>query len=458
MGEPKNATRAHGMHRLSPAFVRRCTKPGVYFDGGGLRFRVYPNKTRLWVMRIVVGGRRRDISLGAFPSIPLADARSQAEVIRKAVAQGRDPTPQKRPADALSSHPRASMREDERSTFEQSWRAFWAAKEPQLSNGKHRDQWVTTMKTYVLPHIGHRPVADVTPSEVIQLLTPIWHTKEETARRVLQRIDAVFMSAITRQLREKVSPCLGVARELGNRRISRAHYAALPHAEVPAFLTRLRTRRGPLASRLAFEFLILTATRSGETRGATWAEIDLADRCWTIPLYRVKTRVTHIVPLSDRALAILREAKAEHRDSNLCFPNAKGKLFSDMVFTKTLRDMGLGERATAHGFRTAFKVWAAESGVRDAVSEAALAHTDPNKVRAAYRRTNFIEDRRSLMQAWSDFACQHEVPRRHITRARSPQTYASAPTERSNHRPPRQFSRGKLNKSPTKTTTATATR
>jgi integrase len=449
--------RAHGMHRLSPTFVRRCTKPGVYFDGGGLRFRVYPNKTRLWVMRIVAGGRRRDISLGAFPAIPLADARSQAEVIRKAVAQGHDPTPQKRPAEALSSHPTTSAREDERPTFEQCWRAFWAAKEPQLSNGKHRDQWVMTMKTYVLPYIGHRPVADVTPSEVIQLLSPIWHAKEETARRVLQRIDAVFISAITRQLREKVSPCLGVARELGNRRTSRAHYAALPHAELPAFITRLRKRRGPLASRLAFEFLILTATRSGETRGATWAEINEADRCWTIIPDRVKTRIAHVVPLSDRALAILREAQVERRDSNLCFPNAKGKPFSDMVFTKTLRDMGLGKRATAHGFRTAFKVWAAESGVRDEVSEAALAHTDPNKVRAAYRRTNFIEDRRSLMQAWCDFVCQQEAPRRDIARARS-QTHASAPAGRSNRRPPREFSRGKLSKSLTKRITATATR
>ena len=400
---------ARAIHRLSPAFVRQCTKPGVYLDGGGLRFRVYPNKTRLWVMRIVAGGRRRDISLGAFPTIQLADARSRADAIRKAVAEGRDPATEKRTAKATAAH-QTSPRDDERPTFEHSWLAFWAAKEPQLSNGKHRDQWVTTMQTYVLPHIGRRPVADVTPSEIIELLKPIWHAKEETARRVLQRVDAVFMSAITRQLRERVSPCAGVARELGSRRVSRAHYAALPHGEVPAFITRLRKRSGPLASRLAFEFLVLTATRSGETRGAMWTEMDLPGRCWTIAADRMKTRVEHIVPLSDRAVAILGEAKAEHGDSGLCFPNAKGKPFSDMVFTKALRDMALGDRATAHGFRTAFKVWAAESGVRDEVSEAALAHTDPNKVRAAYRRTNFIEDRRPLMQAWCNFISLQEKP------------------------------------------------
>jgi integrase len=243
----------------------------------------------------------------------------------------------------------------------------------------------------------------VMPGEVIELLNPIWHAKEETARRVLQRVDAVFVSAITRELRDKASPCTGVARELGNRRHNREHHAALPHAEVPTFLAALRKRKGPLASRLAFEFLVLTATRSGETRGAMWNEIDFDVRRWTIAANRMKARVEHVVPLSDCAVAILREAKAEHSGSALCFPNAKGKPFSDMVFTKALRDMGLGQRATAHGFRTAFKIWAAETGVRDEVSEAALAHTDPNKVRAAYRRTNFIEDRRVVMQAWCNF-------------------------------------------------------
>ena len=403
MGEPKGG-RKHAIHRLSPTFVRQCTKPGVYLDGGGLRFRIYPNSTRLWVMRIVASGRRRDISLGAFPTISLADARSQAGTMRKAVAEGRDPAAEKQAAKAASaSPPVASVHHDERPTFEDCWLTFWAAKEPQLSNGKHRDQWVATMKTYVLPHIGGRPVADVMPGEVIELLNPIWHAKEETARRVLQRVDAVFVSAITRELRDKASPCTGVARELGNRRHNREHHAALPHAEVPTFLAALRKRKGPLASRLAFEFLILTATRSGETRAAMWNEIDFDARRWTIAANRMKARVEHVVPLSDCAVAILREAKAEHSGSALCFPNAKGKPFSDMVFTKALRDMGLGQRATAHGFRTAFKVWAAETGVRDEVSEAALAHTDPNKVRAAYRRTNFIEDRRVVMQAWCNF-------------------------------------------------------
>jgi integrase len=372
-------------------------------DGGGLRFRIMPNGSRTWIMRITIRGVRRDISIGPLATVSLAKAREKAHEIRKAVAEGRDPAserarrrPPKTPSEAVAA--------TERPTFAACWRSYWAVKEPQLSNGKHRDQWVSTMQTYVLPHIGHRAVGDIKPSEIIDLLKPIWHTKEETARRVLQRVDSVFVSAITRELRDKASPCTGVARELGNRRHTQVHHAALPYTEVASFLGKLRQRVGPLASRLAFEFLVLTATRSGEARGATWSEMDLPARLWTISAQRMKARAEHSVPLSDQAMAILKAARAAFPDSDLCFPNVKGACFSDMVFTKALRDMGLGARATAHGFRTSFKTWAAETGVRDEVSEAALAHTDPNAVRAAYRRTTFLDERRVVMQAWADFA------------------------------------------------------
>jgi len=428
MGEP-HVSRNCAIHRLSPTFVRQCRAPGVYHDGGGLRFRVLPNGARIWVMRIVIAGWRRDISFGPLATTSLADARLKADDIRKAVAQGRDPVAERAAAKSLAvRRGPAPVIGDGRPTFADCWRTYWAVKEPQLSNGKHRDQWVMTMKTYALPHIGQRPVADVRPSEIIDMLNPIWHTKEETARRVLQRVNAVFMSAITRELREKANPCTGVARELGKRRRSQVHLAALPYAEVPSFLRSLRKRQGPLASRLAFEFLILTATRSSETRGASWEEIDFETQCWTIPAARMKARVEHTVPLSDRAIAILREAQVERRDSALCFPNVRGSPFSDMVFTKTLRDMGLGQRATAHGFRTAFKVWAAENGVRDEVSEAALAHADPNEVRAAYRRTDYLEERRGVMQAWANFVVAQELPAAH--REPSPAELAPASSVR----------------------------
>ena len=166
---------------------------------------------------------------------------------------------------------------------------------------------------------------------------------------------------------------------------------------------KLRQRKGPLASRLAFEFLILTATRSGETRGARWSEIDLSNCTWTIAADRMKARSEHVVPLSRQAMAILECVRAAHPIGALCFPNAKGKPYSDMAFTKTLQDMGYADRATAHGFRTSFKTWAAEKGVRDEVSEAALAHTDQNRVRAAYRRTTYLDERRAVMQSWADY-------------------------------------------------------
>ncbi len=271
------------LFRLSAAFVRTCATPGVYADGGGLRFRVMPNGSRLWVMRITVDGRRRDISLGPAATRSLMEAREQAARIRKAVADGHDPTDERRERRAARLAARQAAVVPERPTFDACWRSYWAVKEPQLSNGKHGDQWVATMKTYVLPHIGQRPVADVRPGEIIDLLKPIWHVKEETARRVLQRVDAVFVSAITRELRDKASPCTGVAKELGKRRRPERHHAALPYQEVAAFLEKLRQRQGPVASRLAFEFLVVTAARSGETRGAAWSEIDTTNRLWTIP-------------------------------------------------------------------------------------------------------------------------------------------------------------------------------
>lgn len=396
--------RLGSQHRLNPTFVRTCKMPGVYLDGGGLRFRVMPNGSRIWIMRITIRGVRRDISIGPLATLSLAKAREKAQDIREAVADGRDPAAEQQARRSLPKAQSEVIATSERPTFEACWQAYWTVKEPQLSNGKHRDQWVSTMKTYVLPHIGHRAVGDIKPGEIMDLLKPVWNTKEETARRVLQRIDSVFISAITRELRDKASPCTGVARELGNRRNSPIHHAALPYAGVASFIGKLRQRTGPLASRLAFEFLVLTATRSGEARGAAWSEMDLPARLWIIPAQRMKARAEHIVPLSDRAVAILETAHAAFPGSELCFPNAKGVRFSDMVFTKALRDMGLGERATAHGFRTSFKTWAAETGVRDEVSEAALAHTDPNPVRAAYRRTTFLEERRVVMQAWADVA------------------------------------------------------
>jgi integrase len=260
------------------------------------------------------------------------------------------------------------------------------------------------METYAFPIIGSAPVANIDANDVLRVLSPIWFEKPETARRVLQRMEAVFKSAILRGTRTLASPCIGVAQELGTRHRSVKDHVSLPWSEVPDFVRALRSRRALSSTRIALEFLILTAARSGEVRHASWSEIDLASREWRIPAHRTKTREPHTVPLSNRAMTLLSEVGGGQRAPDLIFPNARSKPLSDMTLTKLVRDMGYAGRATPHGFRTSFKVWAAEvARVRDEVSEAALGHKAPEKVRAAYLRTEFLNERKPLMEYWSEY-------------------------------------------------------
>ena len=262
------------------------------------------------------------------------------------------------------------------------------------------------MQTFVFPLIGRRPVAEVAPSEVLSILQPIWFTKPETASRVLQRIRAVFDSAILRGTRERANPCIGITAELGTGHRKVAHHSALHWKEVPQFIHSLKTRSASAATLLALEFLVLTAARSGEVRGALWKEIDLDRRLWTIPGFdpatgrRMKGGETHVVPLSGRVLALRKRARTLQA-GEIVFPGTKGQALSDSTLSKLMREMNVP--GTPHGFRSAFKDWAAENGVRDEVSEAALAHTDSNRVRAAYRRTRFLDERIRVMQDWSNF-------------------------------------------------------
>ena len=294
-------------------------------------------------------------------------------------------------------------------TFRAAFESYFEMKEQQLSNPKHAGQWRSTLEAYVLPAIGATPVASVTPAQVIDILKLVWTDKPETAKRVLQRMRVVFEAAIVRGDRLAAAPTTGVSTVLGQRkRSSQHHHAALPYTQVPAFVARLRSLPARLSTRLAFEFLILTATRSGEVRLASYAEMNEADRTWTIPAQRMKAREAHVIPLSSRALEILALLGDARPPADLLFPGRNlGQPMSDMTLTKLLRDAGLAGQATAHGFRSSFKDWCAERmKVRDEVSEAALAHTIPDKVRAAYLRTRFLDERRDLMQAWSNYVTQ----------------------------------------------------
>jgi integrase len=387
-------------HRLRALTVDKARTPGIYADGGGLNLIITNAGVKRWELRITVGRRRRQLGLGPYPNVSLENARGKAAQIRTAAREGHVGPEIKRPKTTVPI--RGFV------TFREAFEGYFEMKEQLLTNDKHKAQWRSTMESYVFPTIGRRPVAEVTAAEVIDILKPVWNKKRETAKRVLQRMRAVFEAAIVRGERDKAAPTTGVATVLGSRNRQPAHHAAMPYSEVPAFVERLRGMQGRAATRLAFEFLILTATRAGEVRLSTWREINFDAELWTIPAGRMKARIEHVVPLVPRTLAILCDARAVYRDSELIFPGAKPRLpLSDMTLTKVLRDAGLDGKATAHGFRSSFKDWCAEvAKARDEVSEAALAHRIPDKVRAAYLRTQFLEERRNLMKDWASYVEQ----------------------------------------------------
>ena len=390
-------------NRLSQVGVNSA-KSGMHADGGGLYLQVTLGAggrlNKSWLFRYAIDKRERQMGLGSLIQVKLADARQKAAECRRLRLEGIDPI------DARETALRVA--EEGVVTFRRAFDTFFATKHKSLSNAKHAEQWRSTMEAYVFPSIGNRPVADIETREILDLLASLWFAKAETARRVLQRIEAVFKSAILRGHRQRASPCVGVKEELGTRHRKVTNHRALHYRQVPAFLANLRVSNSQPATKLAFEWLVLTATRSGETRLARWNEIDERAPLWRISGERMKAKRPHVVPLSMRCLEILREARSLYPSSDLIFPGVKGDApLSDMTFTKVLRDMGYGEQATPHGMRSAFKVWCAEvAKTRDEVSEAALAHTIPEKVRAAYLRTDFLQERRALMTAWAKFCAK----------------------------------------------------
>jgi len=357
-------------------------------DGDGLMLEVKPSGSKSWVVRLQAGGKRRDYGLGSLKDIGLSEARDLARDYRKKLRQGVDPIADRLRVSVVPSFAEAAA--TVHAEHKRGWR-----------NGKHGDQWLTTLKNYAFPKIGQLPVDQITTGQVRDLLGEIWLTKSETARRVRQRIGTVLDFAHGKGWREPFVMA-AVNKALPKQPRKNGRFEALPYAEVPAFVAKLRERES--MGRLALEALVLTASRSGEVRLARWTEIDLEKATWTIPAERMKAGKTHVVPLSPPALRVFRRA-AEIRmaGTDLVFPGLKrGKPMSDMTLLKILRDMKL--EATVHGFRSAFRDWCAEeTGVPGEVAEVALAHAIPNKVEAAYRRTDFFEKRRKLMVSWGAF-------------------------------------------------------
>lgn len=378
------------MARLTAMSVRSAMKPGRYGDGEGLYLKVGVGGSKSWVLRVQKAGRRRDIGIGSAHKVALGDARKRASKMRAEMEAGLDPVAERRKARGVPTFRQAAA-----SVFEQN-RKTWR-------NGQHQWQWMRTLEMFAFPAIGDLQVSDVTGPQVRDLLADIWLTKPETARRVRQRIGAVLDWAYSKGWRESEAPMRSITKGLPRQTKSTKHHGAVPFAEVPRFLRELKVGRAT-SGRVALEALILTAARSGEIRNAIWDDLDLKAGVWTIPAERMKAGKEHVVALSRAAVEVFTRAKVfQFADSKIVFPGASsGKPMSDMTLVKIMRDMK--QTATPHGFRSSFRDWVAEdTSYPGEIAEAALAHAVPNKVEAAYRRTDFLEKRRALMQDWGDY-------------------------------------------------------
>jgi len=371
---------------------------GMHAAGGatGLYLRVAPSGARNWILRVMVGSRRRDMGLGGWPDVPLGEARDRARQARRKIDEGVDPIEARKAAKTVL-RDTPSFSECARRTIE--------AKRPEWKSAKHAEQWKNTLDTYARPVVGNMPVDQVELRHIVEILSPLWVEKTETATRLRARLEAVLAWAGASGFRKGENP----ARWRGNLdavlakpgKVAKVeHHRALPFAQLPGFVTQLRNREGTSAR--ALEFLILTATRSGEVRGATWEEIDLEDDVWTIPASRMKAGKEHRVPLAPRAVALLKQLP-RFADTAFLFPAERGGMLSDMALTALMRRMDVD--AVPHGFRSTFRDWAAEHTEypRD-VAEMALAHTIGDKVEAAYRRGDLFSKRTAMMTDWAAFA------------------------------------------------------
>lgn len=393
---------------LSALVVSRMKEPGRHAVGGvdGLHLRIIGN-SKAWTLRVKIGDRRCDIGLGPYPEVSLSDARETARAYRKKVREGVDPLQERQQARAALRIERAKSK-----TFRDCADAYIEAHKAGWKNAKHAKQWGATLETYAYPKFGSLPVASIDTALVQDVLRPIWATKTETASRLRGRIESVLDWAKVNAYRDGENPArwrghLDKLLPARNKVQKVEHHAALPYAEVGAFVADLRKREGT-ASR-ALEFGILTAARSGEVRGAKWGEVDLVGKVWTIPGERMKAGREHRVPLSDAAVALLK-AVPRMKGSDYVFPAPRGGALSDMALSAVLKRM---ERSglTVHGFRSTFRDWAGETTAYPReVIEHALAHQLKDKAEAAYQRGDLLAKRARLMGDWAKYCAKATKP------------------------------------------------
>ncbi len=387
------------IHKLSPRKVATAGA-GKYEDGGGLRLVVSKGGAKKWVLRFTINGKRREMGLGSYPDVSLADARDKSSKCRRQVAAGIDPieTRQAEPEKTPSFTTCAAR-------YIRAHRHGW-------KNAKHARQWVSTLKTYARPIIGSKQVDTISTEDILTILSPIWTSKTETAKRVQGRVENILDFAAAHTYCSPLNPArwrghLDKLLPKPSRVKTVTHHPAMPYTDVPAFMMELSDKSS--VSSQALQFLILTATRTSEVLQAQWSEIDLDTAVWTIPASRMKGKQTHRVPLSDEAMAVL-DALPCIEDNPYMFPGARhGRPLSNMALLQLMRGMGYGVSGNRgdyvpHGFRSSFRDWSGEvsSFPRD-VAEMALAHVIENKVEAAYRRGDLFAKRRKMMQEWADY-------------------------------------------------------
>ena len=380
--------------RLSASFVRTINRPGRYGDGRGgfglsllVKSRSAGGFSKTWSQRLILGGKPVNIGLGAWPVVTLAEAREAALRNRREVAQGRDPRYRPPAVPTFAEAAEQVIRINARG-----WK----------KGGKSEAQWRSSLHRFVLPHLGDRRVNEIQARDVMSVLLPIWNTLPETGRRTRRRIAAVMKWAVAQGYRTDNPAGGALSAALPRNAIAPRHFRALPFAQVPAALQRVRESRVYPARALCLEFLVLCAVRSGESRHARWDEIDSERAIWTIPAERMKARRTHRVPLSRQALRVLSVARGLGEDSECVFPAPGGQALNDASLSRLCSELDLG--CVPHGMRSSFRDWAAEcSDAPREVCELALAHVNSDRVERAYRRTDLFDRRRKLMQEWADY-------------------------------------------------------
>ncbi len=387
------------IHKLSPQRVKNAP-PGKYEDGAGLRLVVSKSGAKKWVLRYTLKGNRREMGLGSYPDVSLAMARQLASEQRKLAITGIDPIAERRSAEIIIP------------SFTSCAARYIRAHRQGWKNKKHGRQWVSTLKTYARPIIGDVGVDAIKTEEIIKILSPIWSSKTETAKRLQGRIENILDYAAAHRYRESTNPARWrghldklLARPSRVKKVQ--HHPAMPYDQLPDFFSQLSKNESVSAKALLF--LLLTATRTSEVLKAEWSEIDKKKAVWTIPAARMKSGNEHRIPLSTQAVALLNNLVTV-KDNPHLFPGAKqGKPLSNMALLQIMRGMGYGVKGAngnyvPHGFRSSFRDWTGEvtSYPRD-VAEMALAHVIENKVEAAYRRGDLFEKRRKMMQEWASY-------------------------------------------------------